>query len=176
MKKSGQEMVAQTRAPRVQISYDVELVGEINSVELPFVMGVMADLSGHDSHALPPLGERNFIDVEASTFNSLVNKISPSLSLSVKNKLTNDGNFTAELTFTKFDDFQPDEVARKIPAVNKLIEARERLTSLLTYMDGKNNAQKLIKEIIDNKDVLKMLANTKIKREDGVISDHQDEE
>jgi type VI secretion system protein ImpB len=158
MKTNSQKYLGENRAPRVHIAYDVEVSGEQKSVELPFVMGVMADLSGHDSNALPSVVDRRFVDIEASSFDMRMQEISPSLHLKADNKLTGEGVLTADLQFRRIEDFRPDKVAKQIPALASLLDARQKLSALLSYMDGKAGAGELLKQILENKELLKQIA------------------
>jgi type VI secretion system protein ImpB len=158
MKNNSQKLLAETRAPRVQIVYDVEVSGEHKSVELPFVMGVMADLSGHDAPALPPVKERHFVEIDASNFDRRLQEISPGLEMKVPNRLSDGGEMAVELQFRQMEDFRPDRLARQIPALASLLEAREKLSTLLSYMDGKTRAGDLIKQVLDDKGLLTQIA------------------
>lgn len=155
--KDSQKFIAENRAPRVQIAYDVEVSGETKMVELPFVMGVLADLSGHDANSLPPLNERSFVDIDVTNLDRRMREITPSLFLQVKNQLTGEGAINTDLKFTKMDDFRPDEVARQVPALRKMLEAREKLAALLAYMDGKAGAEELLRHVLQDKSLLEQL-------------------
>jgi type VI secretion system protein ImpB len=161
MKTNSQKYIAENRAPRVQIAYDVEVSGEQKTVELPFVMGVLADLSGHDADVLPQVSERRFVEIDQASFDLHMQQISPSLFLQIKNHISGEGVLVADLQFKKIEDFRPDQVARQIPALAKLLEAREKLSSLLAYMDGKTNTSELINQILNDKKLLEQLAKSK---------------
>lgn len=162
MKTNSQKYLAENRAPRVHIAYDVEVSGEQKTVELPFVMGVMADLSGHDTHSLPPVSDRRFLDIDQSNFDTSLQKISPSLLLKVQNRLGGEGLLAADLQFRKMEDFRPDQVARQIPALASLLEAREKLSALLAYMDGKTSASDVLQQVLNDKGLLKQVAALKL--------------
>jgi len=157
-KKSGQKFIAKNRAPRVQIEYDVELYGAEKKVQLPFVMGVMADLSGTPEEALPSVADRKVAEIDVDNFDDRLKAMKPRVAFQVPNTLTGEGNLQVDLTFESMDDFSPAAVARKIGALNKLLEARTQLSNLLTYMDGKNDAEALIARAIRDPGLLHSLA------------------
>lgn len=145
---SSQKFIARNRAPRVQIEYDVELYGAEKKVQLPFVMGVMSDLSGKPSEALPPVSDRKFLEIDVDNFDSRLKAMKPRVAFSVPNTLTGDGNLSVDITFESMDDFSPAAVARKVEGLNKLLEARQQLSNLITYMDGKTGAEELISKVL----------------------------
>ncbi|KVG57627.1 type VI secretion system contractile sheath small subunit [Burkholderia territorii] len=149
--KDGQKFIGESRAPRVQIEYDVEIYGSQKKVELPFVAGVMADLSGDNVEPLGPVEDRRFAEIDVENFDERMAQIAPSLSYHVKNVLTDDGTLIPiDLTFTSMDSFEPAEVVKRIPELSTLLDARNRLKELLTYMDGKAAAEDLIQELLKN--------------------------
>jgi type VI secretion system protein ImpB len=156
---NSQKLIGGDRAPRVQIEYDVEVYGESRQVELPFVMGVLSDLSGHAANHLPPLNQRNFVEIDSGNFNHRMREIGPELQLQVKNHLTGEGALGVDLKFRQMDDFRPDELARQVPALARLLDAREKLSSLLAYMDGKSGAEDLLKRILHDKPLLEQITN-----------------
>ena len=158
-KKSGQKFVAQNRAPRVQIEYDVELYGAEKKVALPFVVGVMSDLSGKPEEALPGVGDRKFLEVDAENFDDRLKSMKPRVAFQVPNTLTGEGNVAVDLTFESMDDFSPAAVARKVDALNKLLTARTELSNLLSYMDGKSGAEDLITKAINDPALLQALGS-----------------
>ena len=160
MATSGQKFIARNRAPRVQIEYDVELYGAQKKIQLPFVMGVMADLSGKPAEALPGVKDRKFLEIDAGTFDDRLKAMKPRAAFAVPNTLTGEGNLTVDITFEKLEDFSPDAVARKVDALNQLLQAREQLQNLLAFMDGKDKAQDLIAEALKNPALLQALAST----------------
>lgn len=155
---SGQKFIARNRAPRVQIEYDVELYGAERKIELPFVMGVMADLVGQPLEDQPPVAERKFLDIDVDNFDDRMKALKPRVAFQVDNTLTGEGKLNVELTFDGMEDFLPDAVARKVAPLNKLLEARTQLTNLLTYMDGKNGAENLIAQLLQDPTLLKSLS------------------
>jgi type VI secretion system protein ImpB len=160
-KASSQKFIARNRAPRVQIEYDVELYGAEKKIQLPFVMGVLADLSGKPADALPPVAERKFLEIDVDNFDSRMKAMKPRVAFSVPNMLTGEGNINLELTFENMDDFSPAAIARKVDSLNKLLEARQQLANLITYMDGKTGAEELISKVIKDEALLKSLAAAK---------------
>ncbi len=157
---SSQKFIARNRAPRVQIEYDVELYGAEKKVQLPFVMGVISDLSGNAGKELPPVADRKFLEVSADNFDDRMKGVQPRVKMEVPNKLTGEGNVRVELGFEKLSDFSPAAVARQVPALAKLLEARSQLANLITYMDGKTGAEELIAKVLQDKNLLETLASS----------------
>lgn len=145
---SSQKFIARNRAPRVQIEYDVELYGAEKKVQLPFVMGVMADLSGKPAEALPSVADRKFLEIDVDNFDARMKSMKPRVAFSVPNTLTGDGNLSVDISFESMDDFSPAAVARKVGGLDKLLEARTQLSNLITYMDGKTGAEELIAKVL----------------------------
>ena len=158
---SSQKFIARNRAPRVQIAYDVELYGAEKKVELPFVMGVMADLSGKPTEALPAVDERKFLEIDVDNFDERLKSAKPRVAFQVPNTLTGEGNLSIELNFETMDDFSPAAVARKVDSLNKLLTARTQLSNLMTYMDGKTGAEDLLKKLLEDPALMSALAATK---------------
>lgn len=154
---SGQKFVARNRAPRVQIEYDVELYGAEKKVQLPFVMGVMSDLSGKPADPLPSVADRKFLEVDVDNFDSRMKSMKPRVAFQVPNTLTGEGNLPVDITFENMDDFSPAAVARKVDGLNKLLEARTQLSNLITYMDGKTGAEELINKVLNDPALLQTL-------------------
>ncbi len=155
---SSQKFIARNRAPRVQIEYDVELYGAEKKVQLPFVMGVMSNLSGNPAEPLAPVADRSFVEVSVDNFDDRLKGMKPRVAVQVQNKLTGEGTLNAELRFEKMQDFTPGAVARNVPALAKLLEARTQLANLITYMDGKSGAEELIARVLKDPALLKSLA------------------
>ena len=155
---SGQKFIARNRAPRVQIEYDVELYGAQKKVQLPFVMGVLSNLSGNPTEPLPAVAERGFLEVSVDNFDDRLKAMKPRVAVQVPNKLTGEGNLNVELHFEKMDDFSPGAIARSVPALAKLLEARQQLANLVTYMDGKTGAEELIAKVLKDPSLLQSLA------------------
>jgi type VI secretion system protein ImpB len=159
-RSSSQKFIARNRAPRVQIEYDVELYGAEKKVQLPFVMGVMANLAGKPSEPLPDVADRKFLDIDIDNFDQRLKAMKPRAAFQVPNTLTGDGNIMIDLTFDSMDDFSPAAVAHKVDALRKLLEARQQLANLLTYMDGKTGAEALIRQLLQDPALLKALASS----------------
>ena len=157
-KASSQKFIARNRAPRVQIEYDVETYGSEKKVQLPFVVGVMADLSGKPAEPLPAVADRKFLEIDVDNFDDRMKAMKPRVAFMVPNTLTGEGNLAVDITFESMDDFSPAAVARKVDALNKLLEARTQLSNLLTYMDGKSGAEDLITKVLKDPALLQTLA------------------
>ena len=147
-KESSQKFIARNRAPRVQIEYDVEVYGAEKKVQLPFVMGVLADLSGQSAEPLAPVAERKFLEIDVDNFDERLKAMKPRVAVQVPNTLTGEGNLAVDMTFESMDDFTPAAVARKVDSLNKLLEARGQLANLMSYMDGKTGAEELISKLL----------------------------
>ncbi len=157
--ESSQKFIARNRAPRVQIEYDVELYGSEKKVELPFVMGVMADLSGKPAEALPAVDDRKFLEIDSDNFDERLKAAKPRVAFQVPNTLTGEGNMSVDITFESMDDFSPAAIARKVDSLNKLLTARTQLANLLTYMDGKSGAEQSIAKLLADPTLLQALAS-----------------
>jgi type VI secretion system protein ImpB len=154
---SSQKFIARNRAPRVQIEYDVELYGAQKKVQLPFVMGVMADLAGKPADPLPPVGDRKFLEIDVDNFDSRMKAMKPRVAFQVPNTLTGEGNLSFDLTFENMDDFSPAAIAANVEGLNKLLDARQQLSNLVTYMDGKGGAEELISKVLNDPALLQSL-------------------
>jgi type VI secretion system protein ImpB len=157
---SSQKFIARNRAPRVQIEYDVEIYGSEKKIELPFVMGVLADLSGKPTQALPPVAERKFLDIDIDNFDERMKAIQPRVAFAVPNTLTGQGQLMVDITFESIEDFSPAAVARKVEPLSRLLEARTQLANLQTYMDGKAGAEGLVNKLLQDPALMKSLAQT----------------
>ena len=164
MATSSQKFIARNRAPRVQIEYDVELYGAEKKVELPFVMGVMADLSGKPAEALAPVADRKFLEIDVDNFDARMKSMKPRVAFQVPNTLTGEGNIAVDITFESMDDFSPAAVAAKVEGLKQLLEARQQLANLITYMDGKTGAEELIAKVVKDEALLKSLAAVKAQK------------
>jgi type VI secretion system protein ImpB len=160
-KESSAKFIARNRAPRVQIEYDVELYGAEKKVQLPFVMGVLADLSGKPAEPLPPVADRKFLEIDVDNFDSRMRGMKPRVAFQVSNTLTGEGNLNVELTFESLSDFSPAAIARKVDALKKLLEARQQLANLITYMDGKSGAEDLVGQLLREPELMKSLTSAK---------------
>jgi type VI secretion system protein ImpB len=159
-KASSQKFIARNRAPRVQIEYDVETYGAEKKVQLPFVVGVMSDLSGKPAEPLAPVADRKMLEIDVDNFDDRLKSMKPRVAFTVPNTLTGEGNLAVDITFESMDDFSPAAVARKVEGLNKLLEARTQLSNLLTYMDGKTGAETLINKVLSDPALLQSLAST----------------
>ena len=157
-KASSQKFIARNRAPRVQIEYDVETYGSEKKVQLPFVVGVMSDLSGKPSEPLPALVDRKMLEIDIDNFDDRLKSMKPRVAFTVPNTLTGEGNVAVDITFKGMDDFSPAAVARNVEALNKLLEARTQLSNLMTYMDGKTGAEELIAKLLQDPALMASLA------------------
>ena len=164
---SSQKFIARNRAPRVQIEYDVEVYGAEKKVQLPFVMGVMSDLSGKPADPLAPVADRKFLDIDVDNFDARMKSMKPRVAFNVPNTLTGEGNISVDLTFDSMDDFSPAAIARKVGALNKLLEARQQLQNLVTYMDGKGGAEELVGRLMKDPSLLASLAASAKPAEEG---------
>jgi type VI secretion system protein ImpB len=160
-KQSSQKFIARNRAPRVQIEYDVELYGAEKKVQLPFVMGVLADLTGQPADPLAPVADRKFLEIDVDNFDSRMKAMAPRVAMQVPNTLTGEGNLNVELTFERMEDFSPAAVAERVDALKKLLDARKQLSNLITYMDGKSGAEALVQKLLQDPALLQSLAATK---------------
>jgi type VI secretion system protein ImpB len=158
MATSSQKFIQRNRAPRVQIEYDVELYGAEKKVQLPFVMGVMSDLSGNPAEPLAPVADRKFMDISVDNFDDRLKAMKPRVTFQVPNTLTGQGNLSIDLSFESMDDFSPAAIARKIDALNQLLQARNQLSNLVTYMDGRTGAEDLIAKLLKDPTLLQSLS------------------
>ncbi len=155
MGESTQHKLDRVRRPRVQITYDVETGGAIVMKELPFVVGIMADLSANPLEPLPKIKERKFVEVDRDNFNDILESASPRLTFRVDNKLIDDGSkIGVELKFRDMDDFQPLNVVKQLEPLRKLFEARQRLSDLMAKLDGNDNLDRLLQDVLANSEKL----------------------
>lgn len=160
MADSRQKFIQRNRAPRVQIEYDVETYGSQKKVQLPFVMGVMADLAGKPEDPLPPVADRKFLEFDVDNFDKRMKAMKPRVAFMVPNTLTGEGNLSVDLTFESMDDFSPAAVAAKVDGLKQLLEARNQLKNLITYMDGKGGAEELIAKVMQDAGLMESLKAT----------------
>ncbi|CAH0159937.1 hypothetical protein WB66_18210 [bacteria symbiont BFo1 of Frankliniella occidentalis] len=158
-RSNSQKFIARNRAPRVQIEYDVEIYGSEKKIELPFVMGVLADLSGKPLEPLPPVADRKFLNIDIDNFDERMKGMRPRVAFAVPNTLTGEGQLMVDMTFESMDDFAPDAIARKVDSLAQLLEARTQLANLQTYMDGKAGAENLVMKVLNDKSLLSTLAS-----------------
>jgi type VI secretion system protein ImpB len=157
-KESLQHTLDRVRSPRVQITYDVEIGDAIQMKEIPFVVGVLGDLSGNPDEPLPKLKDRKFIEIDRDNFNTVLAGMKPRLAYKVDNKLTDDNTkLGVELRFNSLDDFHPERVAEQVTPIRKLVEARKKLSDLLGKLDGNDKLEELLKEVISSTESLEKL-------------------
>jgi type VI secretion system protein ImpB len=155
----GAKFVARNRAPRVQIEYDVELYGAAKKIQLPFIMGVLSNLAGKPADPLAPVADRKFLEIDVDNFNDRLKAMKPRVAFTVPNTLTGEGNLAVDMTFESLDDFAPDAIARKVEPLRRLLEAREQLSNLLSYMDGKDGAEALVAKLLNDPALREALAS-----------------
>ncbi len=155
-KESLQKKVGRVRPPRVQITYDVQVGDAIEKRDLPFVVGVMADLSGMPEKPLPPIAKRKFIAIDRDNVNDVMKKIGPRLAFKVPNRLSEDDTkLNVELRFESMDDFQPAKVAQQITPLRKLLELRNSLANLRSTLIGNEKLDSLLQEMIQSEELLR---------------------
>ncbi|MEZ4525328.1 MAG: type VI secretion system contractile sheath small subunit [Desulfobacterales bacterium] len=158
MSESTQHKLSRVRPPRVQITYDVEIGDAIQMKELPFVGGILADLSGKPEVPLPKIKDRKFVEIDRDNFNEIMGAIGPRLAFQVENRLADDGSkLNIELKFKNMDDFDPVNVLKQVEPLRKLYEARQRLSDLLTKLDGNDELEGLLKDVVVNTENLNEL-------------------
>lgn len=167
MAQDGQKFIKRNRSPRVHIEYEVQTYGSVEKISLPFVMGVMADLSGKSEKEKKEMGERDFVNVDMDNFGEFQKSIAPRAAFMADNTLTGEGKIAVDLTFNSMNDFTPGRVAEAVPATAKLLEARRELSDLLAYMDGKDKAEAVIDQLLKNPDLLGTLAAESKSRSGG---------
>jgi type VI secretion system protein ImpB len=158
-RESSQKFIQRNRPPRVQIEYDVELYGSEKKMNLPFVMGVMADLSGKPAEPPPAVADRKYLEIDVDNFDERLKAAKPRVAFRVPNTLTGEGSLNVDIAFESMDDFSPAAVAQKVDALNKLLTARTQLSNLLTYMDGKRGAEELIAKALSDPTLLQALSS-----------------
>jgi type VI secretion system protein ImpB len=156
---SGQKFIRRNRAPRVQIEYDVETYGAQKKIQLPFVVGVLADLAGNPADRPTKLEDRKFLEFDHDNFDSRLRAMKPRVATNVPNKLTGEGSLGIELVFKSMDDFSPVAIARNVEPLRKLLEARKRLSDLIAYMDGRGDAETLVAACLKDPDKLHALVS-----------------
>jgi type VI secretion system protein ImpB len=157
-KESSAKFIGRNRAPRVQVEYDLETYGGMVKKELPFIMGVMADLSGKPTEALADVADRKFLEIDVDNFDDRLKSMKPRVAFTVPNTLTGEGNMAVDVTFESMDDFSPAAIASKVEPLKKLLDARTQLANLLTFMDGKSGAEQLLGKALHDPALLQALA------------------
>jgi type VI secretion system protein ImpB len=168
MAESTQHTLDRIRPPRVQITYDVEIGDAIQMKELPFVGGIMADLSGKPEEPLPKLKERKFVEIDRDNFNDIMDSINPRLVFQIANKLVeDDSKMNLELKFNHMDDFNPVAVLKQIKPLKKLYDARQRLSDLMTKLDGNDELDELLQEVLQSTENMEELKTLTASEEGG---------
>jgi type VI secretion system protein ImpB len=158
--KSMQHKIDRVRAPRVHITYDVEVGDTVEMKEIPFVVGVLADLSGKPDEPLPKLKDRKFVEIDRDNFDNVLAAMKPRLAFSVDNKLSgDDSQLKVELRFKSMDDFHPEQLVQQVAPLKKLVDARLRLSELLNRLDGNERLEELLQEVISSTDSIKKLGD-----------------
>jgi type VI secretion system protein ImpB len=158
-RESTQHKLDRVRPPRVHITYDVELGDAIELKELPFVLGVLSDLSGKPDEPLPRMRDRKFVDIDRDNFNDVMRGIKPRLAFQVDNKLTNDDTkMGVEVRFNAIEDLEPEQVARQVEPLRKLMEVRKQLSGLLAKADGNDKLSEKLREIIGNTELAERIS------------------
>ena len=159
-KESLQHTLDRVRAPRVQITYDVEIGDAIEMKEIPFVVGVLGDLSGNPEKPLPKMKDRKFVEIDRDNFNKVLEGMKPRLAFKVDNKLTDDDTKLAvELNFKSMDDFHPENVAQQVDPIRKLVETRKRLSDLLSKLDGNDKLEELLQDVLSSTESIEKLGS-----------------
>ena len=159
-KESLQKKIGRVRPPRVQITYDVETGGAMEKKELPFVVGVMADLSGQPDKALPAVKDRKFVDIDRDNFDKVLAKMEPRLAYKVDNKLSNDDTkIGVELRFSNMEDFEPQNVVEQVEPLRKLMDLRRKLSNLRSSLYGNDKLDKMLQKVLNDDQELKKLGN-----------------
>jgi type VI secretion system protein ImpB len=164
-RESTQQQLGRVRPPRVNITYDVEVGGAIETKELPFVMGVLADLTGQPSEPLARMKDRKFVEVTPDNFDDVLASMKPHLAFTVENKLSEDpnaGKLGVDLTFKSMDDFRPDAVARQVKPLNDLLELRTKLADLRGSLQGNDKLDEILQATLQDADKM-----AKLKQEFG---------
>ena len=168
MSDSTQHKLDRVRPPRVHITYDVEIGDAVEQKEIPFVVGVLGDLSGKPENPLPPLKERKCVEIDRDNFNGVLEGMKPRLVYKVDNRIEdNDTKIGLELNFKSMDDFHPEKIAQQVEPIRKLVEARNKLYNLLGKLDGNDKLETLLQDVISNTDKLEKIHKESSKTDEG---------
>ena len=160
-KESIQQKLKRIRPPRVQITYDVEIGGAIELKELPFVVGVLGDFSGQPEQQLPRMKDRKITEIDRDNFDQVLSGMAPRVAMAVENKMAGDGSkMGVDLKFNSLDDFEPDKVVQQVDPLRRLVEARQRLSDLLSKADGNEKLEKMLNDVLQNAGSQQQLANS----------------
>ena len=160
-KESVQQKLKRVRPPRVQITYDVEIGGAIELKELPFVVGVLGDFSGQPDTPLPRMKDRKITEIDRDNFDQVLSGMAPRVAMAVENKMAGDGSkIGVDLKFNSLDDFEPDKVVQQVDPLRRLVEARQRLSDLLSKADGNEKLEKMLNDVLQNAGSQQQLANS----------------
>ena len=165
-RESTQKKLSRVRPPRVQITYDVDAGGAIETKELPFVLGVIGEYSGHGGSKLPKLKERKFVQIDRDNFDDVLKGAEPRLGLQVENKLADDGSkLSVQLQFNELADFEPQNVVRQVDPLRKLLEVRQRLAELRNKMVGNDRLEEILDDVLRDAEKLSAISHG---RSDGL--------
>ncbi|WP_024301782.1 type VI secretion system contractile sheath small subunit [Pseudogulbenkiania sp. MAI-1] len=160
-KESTQKKLSRVRPPRVQITYDVEIGDAIETKELPFVLGVLGNYSGHSKNPLPKMKERKFVQIDRDNFDEVLKGMAPRLAIKVDNKLQDDGSQLAmELNFNELADFEPQNVVAQVEPLKHLLEARTRLADLRNKLAGNDKLEELLDEVVRDTEKLRQISQS----------------
>lgn len=175
-RESITKKMARIRPPRVHITYDVETGGAIEKKAIPFVVGVMADLSGHPQNPLPPLKDRKFVAIDRDNFDQVLAKMEPRVTLRVDNKLSDDDTKIAvDLRFKSMEDFEPVNVVKQVEPLRKLLEIRNQLSNIVSSLQGNDKLDQLLQKVLHDTEALNRLrAETRLPETQSAIEPSQE--
>ncbi len=178
MVDSAQDKLKRVRPPRVHITYDVETGDANEQKEIPFVVGVLSDLSGHPENPLPPLKERKYVEVDRDNIDEVLEGVGPRLSFKVDNRLEpdSDSRIGVELNFKNLDDFHPERVAQQVEPIRKLVEARKKLYNLMAKLDGNDKLEELLQDVLASTEKMTELGNAAQSEADGTPAGDPDKQ
>ncbi|EYF02864.1 type VI secretion system contractile sheath small subunit [Chondromyces apiculatus] len=158
MAESKQHWLSRNRPPRVQITYDVEIGNATEKKEIPFVVGIMSDLSGTSEAPRPKLKDRKFVEIDRDNFNEVMTAVKPEVTCLVDDKLTDrGGKLKVNLSFSHIDDFRPERIVERVEPLRELLRARERLNDLLAKLEGNDDLNTLLKQVVEDTSRLQTL-------------------
>ncbi|MGA3190378.1 MAG: type VI secretion system contractile sheath small subunit [Bryobacteraceae bacterium] len=169
-RESVHAKLERVRPPRVHVTYNVEIGDAIELKEIPFVMGIIADLSGQPEEPLPKIKDRRFVEITPDNFDSVLDNMKPRVAFSVENKLSDDskvGNLGVDLTFKSLEDFEPEQVARRVKPLRDLLELRTKLSDLVGTLQGNEKLERLLQDVLQDSGKLKQVRNELATAEGG---------